>query len=156
MEIDFRSRDRHVFMWQSLEIVNVFTTLALKQVFWKTKTFYEKLKYRFLAEVSVIKSAKFPYQSPLLKANVKKNRNREYRMDTGVWTYHKERSFATNCFIFLEILFEYKNRFNYSHQKRKDSLETRAVCSWILILTWNFGGERSDSASTFFKVASAS
>ena len=42
----------------------------------------------------------------------------------------------------------------HSHNKRKDSLETRASCSWILILTWSFGGSRSDSASTFFKIAS--
>ena len=44
----------------------------------------------------------------------------------------------------------------HSHKKRKDSLETRAVFSWTLILTWNFGGGRGDSASTFFKIASAS
>ena len=42
------------------------------------------------------------------------------------------------------------------HKKRKDSLETRAVFSWILILTWNFGGGQNNSASTFFKTASAS
>ena len=35
-----------------------------------------------------------------------------------------------------------------SHKKGKDSLETRPVFSWILILTWNFGGGRSGSAST--------
>ena len=40
---------------------------------------------------------------------------------------------------------------NHSHKKRKDSLETWAACSWILILTWNFGGGRGDSASTFSK-----
>ena len=43
----------------------------------------------------------------------------------------------------------------HSHKKRKDSLETRAAFSWILILTWNFGGGPSDSASTFFKSVSA-
>ena len=36
----------------------------------------------------------------------------------------------------------------HSHKKRKDSLETRAVFSWILILTRNFGDGRSGSAST--------
>ena len=45
--------------------------------------------------------------------------------------------------------------FLHSHKKRKDSLETRAVFSWISMLTWNFGGGPSDSASTFFKMASA-
>ena len=47
--------------------------------------------------------------------------------------------------------------YNHSHhQKRKDSLERQTVFSWILILTWNFGGGRSDSASTFFKKAGSS
>ena len=43
-----------------------------------------------------------------------------------------------------------------NYKKWKESLETRAVFSWILILTWNFGGDRSGSASTFFKIASTS
>ena len=37
---------------------------------------------------------------------------------------------------------------NHSHKKGKDSLETQAIFSWILILTWNFVGGRSGSAST--------
>ena len=37
-------------MWQSLEIFNIFSTLTLKQVFWKTKALFKKLKYRFLVE----------------------------------------------------------------------------------------------------------
>ena len=48
------------------------------------------------------------------------------------------------------------NEFYHSHNKWKDSLKTRAAFSWISILTWIFGGSRSDSASTFFKIASAS
>ena len=34
--------DRHVFMWQSLNTSNVFNTLTLKQIFLKTKTFFQK------------------------------------------------------------------------------------------------------------------
>ena len=65
-----------------------------------------------------------------------------------------------NAFTVSDILRENQHGKNYqfflcnfyhSHKKRKDSLETRAVFSWILVLTWNFGGGRSDSASTFFK-----
>ena len=48
--------------------------------------------------------------------------------------------FGKNSVLMKETLFD------YSHQKRKDSLDTRAVFSWILILTWNFGGGRSGSA----------
>ena len=47
-------------------------------------------------------------------------------------------------------------KFKHSHKKRKDSLETRTLFSWILILNWNFGGDWSNSASTFFKIASQS
>ena len=50
----------------------------------------------------------------------------------------------------------YWYNFDHSHKKRKDSLEARVVFRWILTLTWNFGGGRSDSASTFFKISSAS
>ena len=43
-EIALFSRDRHVFTWQSLEILNFFNTLTLKQLFWKTKTFFKNLE----------------------------------------------------------------------------------------------------------------
>ena len=46
--------------------------------------------------------------------------------------------------------------WNHSHKKQKGSMKTRTLFSWILILTWKFGGGRSDSASTFFKITSAS
>ena len=58
--------------------------------------------------------------------------------------------------IYSEGIYSFINHQGHSHTKRKDSLETRAAFSWILILTWNFGGGPSDSASTFFKRASAS
>ena len=66
-----RLRDRHVFMWQSVEILNVFNTLILKQKFWKTKTFFKKLEYRFLTENTSLKTHHFhtnlPYQKPMLR-----------------------------------------------------------------------------------------
>ena len=46
--------------------------------------------------------------------------------------------------------------YNQSHKKRKDSPEARTIFSLTLILTWTFEGDQSDSASTFFKIASAS
>ena len=45
-------------MWHSLGIWNVFITLALKQVFWKTKTFLKKMEYRFLVESTKIENAR--------------------------------------------------------------------------------------------------
>ena len=55
-------------MWQLLEILNVFITLTLKQVFWKTKTFLKKLEYRFLLESNAIGNAtKLPCQKLILR-----------------------------------------------------------------------------------------
>ena len=103
-KIALRLRDWHVFMWQSVKVSNVFNTLTLKQIFWKTKTFFKKLEYCFLVESTKIENASFPYKSAISEANVKTN-----RMVTTKWTYHKERSFASNYFIFLKILFQFKN-----------------------------------------------
>ena len=91
-------------MWQSVIILNVFNTLTLKQIFWKTKTFSKKLEYRFLVESTKIENASFPYKTVISEANVKTN-----RMVTTKWAYHRERSFASNYFIFLKVLFQFKN-----------------------------------------------
>ena len=85
------------FMWQSLKVSNVFNTLTLKQIFWKTKTFFKKLEYRFLVETTKIENTSFPFKTALSKANVKAN-----RMATAKWTYHREWSFASKYLIFLE------------------------------------------------------
>ena len=87
-------------MWQSVKILNIFNTLTLKQIFWKTKTFLKKLEYRFLVESAKIENTSFPYKTAVSEANVKAN-----RMVTTKWISHKERSFASNYFIFWKILF---------------------------------------------------
>ena len=73
-KIVLRLRDRHVFMRQLVEMLNVFITLALKQIFWKTKTFLKKLEYRFLAEGTKTENAPFPYKTVISEAKVKTNR----------------------------------------------------------------------------------
>ena len=50
LKIALRLRDRNDLMWQSMEILNDFNTLILKQISWKTKTFFQKLEYTFLVE----------------------------------------------------------------------------------------------------------
>ena len=80
---------------------NVFTTLSLILVFWKTKTFFKNLEYHFLVQTTKIECAIFPYMTAPSKANVKTN-----RMGSIKWTYYKGWSFASNCFIFLKILFQ--------------------------------------------------
>ena len=89
----------------------------LKQIFWKTKNFFKKLEYCFLFETTKIENTSFPFKPALSEANVKTN-----RMETTKWTYHKEWSFASNCFIFLENLFQFKNllkRVNLMYQPSK-------------------------------------
>ena len=91
-------------MWQLVKILNVFNTLTSNQIFWKTKTFFKKLEYRFLVESAKIENASFPYKTAILEANVKID-----RMVSTKWTYHKKSSFASNYFIYLKILFQLKN-----------------------------------------------
>ena len=59
-------------MWQSLEILNVFNTLILKQIFWKIKkTFFKNLEYRFWIQSTKIEKqhfyTKLPRRKPILK-----------------------------------------------------------------------------------------
>ena len=91
-------------MWQPAEILNVFNTLTLKQIFWKTKAFFKKLEYRFLVERAKIENASLLYKITISEANVKTN-----SMVNAKWTCHKDRSFVCNYFIFLKILFQFKN-----------------------------------------------
>ena len=93
-------------MWQSVEILSILNTLTLTQVFWKTNFFFQKLEYSFLVESTKIEKASFPHKTAISEANVK-----TIRKVTTKQTYHKERSFASNYFIFLEILFQFKNLF---------------------------------------------
>ena len=91
--------DWHVFMWRSLDIFNVFNSLVLKQVLRKTKTFFKNLEDCLLVQSTTNESATFPYKTGLSKANVKK-----IGMGSTKWTYYKERTFATDYFIFFENL----------------------------------------------------
>ena len=94
------------YMWQSMEILNDFNSLTLNQIFWKTKTFFQKLEYLSLVETSKIEieNVSIPYKTIISEANVKTD-----RMVSKKWTYHKEWSFASKYFIFLKTLFHIKN-----------------------------------------------
>ena len=74
----------------SVKVSNVLNTLTLKQIFWKTKTFFKNLEYRFLVETTKIENTPFQFKTALSEANVKTN-----SMVTTKWTYHKEWSFAS-------------------------------------------------------------
>ena len=89
-------------MRQSLERFQYFN---IETIFWNTKTLFEKLEYRFLIESTKIENATHLYKTALSEANVKTN-----KMGSTKWTYHKERSFASNHFFFIiAILFQYNN-----------------------------------------------
>ena len=80
-KIALRLRDRYVFMWQLVEILNVFNISTLKQGFWKTKTFFKKLEYHLLVESSKIENASFSYKTAISEANVKTNIMVSAKMD---------------------------------------------------------------------------
>ena len=92
-----------------MEILNVFNTLILKQVFWEAKDFFKKLEYRFLVEGTEIESASISYKTAISEANAKTNIMVSGPIKWNIkWTYQQERSFASNYFIFSTILFQFK------------------------------------------------
>ena len=114
-----------------MKVSNVFNSLTLKQIFWKTKAFFKKLEYRFLVETTKIENTSFPFKTALSEASVKTN-----RMVTIKWTHSKEWSFASNYFIFLENFFQLKNffkRVNLMYQRPKCPYSFFRKC-WSLIL----------------------
>ena len=104
--------DWHVFMWQSLEILNIFNTLTLKQIFWKTQIPFTKPEDHFLVESTEIDNATIPYKTALSEANVKTN-----RMGSRKWNITKNRvvlpvifffeDFSTS-FFFRQVIFFWK------------------------------------------------
>ena len=58
-------------MRRSVKVLNDFNTLTLKEIFWKTETFFKTLEYRFLVESTKIENALFPCktanQKPMLR-----------------------------------------------------------------------------------------
>ena len=93
-------RYQHVFMWQSLEILNDFNTFTLKQILWKTQTLFKKLEYCFLVESTKIDNITFPYKTALSEANVKTN-----RMGSKKQTYHINGVFPVTTFLFRKFCF---------------------------------------------------
>ena len=71
--------------------------------FLKKENLFQKTGVPFLVESTKIESATFPHKTALSEANVKTN-----RMGSTKWTYRKERSFASNYFVFLKNLFQCK------------------------------------------------
>ena len=79
-----------------MKVLIVFNSLTLTQIFWKAKTFFKKLEYRFLVETTKVENTSFAFKTALSEGNVKTN-----RMVTTKWTYRKEWGFASNYFTFF-------------------------------------------------------
>ena len=94
-KIALRLRDQHVFMWQSVKVSNVFNTLTLRQIFWKKKTFFQKLEHCFLVETTKIENISLPFKTAPSEANVKAN-----RIATAKWTYIKKWSLPVTTLFF--------------------------------------------------------
>ena len=72
--------------------------------FLKNPNPFHKLDYCFLVESTKTENATFSCKTALSEVHVKTN-----SMGSTKWTYHKERSFASNYFIFSETFFQFKN-----------------------------------------------
>ena len=114
-------------------ILNVFNILTSKQIFWKTKTLVKKPEYLFLVESTKIENASFSYITAISEANVKTN-----KMVTTKWTYHKERSFASNCLSFF-LRFYFSLRTSYKELICNTNNPNAHICTfckrWSFILT---------------------
>ena len=73
--------------------------------FVENKNIFKKIEYLFLIESTKIENT-YPYKTAILEANVKTN-----RMVSTKWIYHKERSFASNYFIFLIFFFSLRTSY---------------------------------------------
>ena len=71
-------------MWQSVKVSNDFNTLTLKLIFLKTKTFFEKLEYRFLAETTESENTSFPFTTALSETIINTNRMATTKSKGGV------------------------------------------------------------------------
>ena len=73
---------------------------------WMASLAYSVATPLFLVESTKIESVLFTHKIVMSEANVKTNRTVRIK-----WIYHKERSFASNHFIFLKMSSHYKNLF---------------------------------------------
>ena len=114
---DCKIRCFHVTISESFKH---FQNLTLKQIFWKTKTFFKNLDYHFLVEVTKIESTPFLFKTALSEAIVQTN-----KMVNTKWTYHKEWGFASYYLFFWENLFQF-----YKFLKRVNLMYERSKCQY--------------------------
>ena len=74
-------------------------------MFWKTKTFFKKLEYRFLVENTKIENASFLYKTTISEAR----RQMEWTLKNGLIANNGVLPVTT--YFVLKILFQFKNLF---------------------------------------------
>ena len=79
-----------------------FQYFNLETNFLENKNLFQETGVPFLVESTKIEKTSFPLKTAISGANGKTN-----RMAAAKWTYHKEWSFASNYFIFLENLLQF-------------------------------------------------
>ena len=93
---------RDVFMWQSVENFERFQYFNFETNFLRNENLFQKLEYCFLVE-STKNEYNISKQNYPVRSHVKTN-----KISSTKWTYHKERGFASNYFIFSKN-FQHKN-----------------------------------------------
>ena len=124
-------------MWQLVEILNVFNALTLKQIFWKRKIFFQKTGVLFFSW----KHQDWKHIISILNCQHIRNYVKTNRMVSTKSTYHKERSFVSNYFIFLKtFLFSLRTSYKELIWCTNDpNVYIRTFCrSWSFIWRWFF------------------
>ena len=88
-------------------VLSLWISLTLKQVFWKTKTFFKKLKYRFLVESTTIESVILSYKTAPSKTSIKAN-----RMGSIKWTFTKKGVLPLTTLLFWKFSLSINSWFN--------------------------------------------
>ena len=74
--------------------------LTLKQIFWKTKTFFKQLENGFLVESTKIENTSLSY-----KTATSESIDRSKRMMSTKWTYHKNEVLPVTALFFWKCYF---------------------------------------------------
>ena len=82
-----------------------FRYFDFETTFLKTENLFQK-HWSTVQKRTKIENASFLYNTALSEANVKTN-----KMGSTKWTYHKERSLASNYFIFLKFCFSLRTSY---------------------------------------------
>ena len=129
-------------MWQSLELLDIFNILTLKQIFWKTQILFKS----FLVESTKSENAIYLYKLALSKANLETN-----RMRITKWTYNNKKKVlpvatwfsGKFCFSlrtsYKELIWWTKERNVHFHIFQSLGVLFEGFSLWVYLSSKNFG-----------------